>query len=190
MDKADLRTQVASWLNRTDLTDAQLDLFITAAETDIRNDLYVRENEQATSGTVTANTFTAPADFLFARFVTVDDHVLEYLPPDQFAQREDAEWTGGFYTIRGTLFKVLGGTDYVLTYSAGIPSLVDDSDENWVLTTAPDLYIWACCKYGSVFLRDPAGAQGYGELYRSAALRLNALETKARFGGPMMVRLG
>lgn len=188
MDKAELRTNIASWLNRTDLTDAQIDLFITAAEADIRNDVNIRESEAVTTGTVTSNSFSAPTGFLFARLVVVDDHVLEYVPPDRFAQLQDSEWSGGFYTIRGSTFLVLGGTNYSLTYTGSISSLVDADDENWLLTNAPDVYLFAGCKYGSVFLRDPEGATGYGELYRSAVLRLNSRENQGRFAGPMMVR--
>lgn len=181
--------QIASWLNRSDLTDAQIDLFITAAEADIRNDLTVRESEQAVTGVVVSGEFSAPADYLFARVVTVDDHVLEYVAPDRFASLQDAENTGRFYTIRGTTFRVLTGDAYSLTYMGGIAALVSDADVNWVLTNAPDVYLWAGCKYGSVFLRDPEAASGYGQLYQSAALRLNNLETRARFGGPMVVRV-
>lgn len=188
MDKSELRTAIASWLNRTDLTDAQIDLFITASETDIRNDLTVRESEQVATGAVVSNAFSAPADYLFTRFLTVDGRVLEYLPPDQFAQRVDAQWTAGFYTIEGTTVRVLGGAAYSLTYMAQITPLAGDGDTNWLLTNAPDIYIWAGCKYGSVFLRDPEAASGYAQLYQSSTLRLNNLETKARFGGPMMVR--
>jgi hypothetical protein len=188
--KSELRTQIASWLNRTDLTSAQIDLFITAAESDIRNDLTVRESEQVATGSVVANEFAAPSDFLFTRMLSVDGHVVEYLSPDKFAQFVDMDWNAGHYTISGSTFKVLGGSAYSLTYMAQIDVLSADGSQNWVLTNAPDVYLWAACKYGSVFLRDPEAATGYGQLYQSAALRLNNLETKARFGGPMMVRLG
>lgn len=190
MDKATLRTNIASWLNRTDLTDAQIDLFITAAEADIRNDVTTRDSEAVVTGTVVSESFSAPSGFLFARVVSVDGYVLDYVSPDRFAQLDKAEWTSGHYTIQGSTFKVLGGTDYSLTYMGTIAALSADSDENWLTTNAPDVYLWAGCKYGSVFLRDPEAAAGYGELYRSAVTRLNALETKARFGGPMAVRVG
>ncbi len=190
MNKADLRTQIESWLNRNDLTDAQIDLFITACESDIRNDLKVRDSEAVATGTVSSNTFSAPSGLLQVRFLTVDGNVLDYVSPDRFAALQDAESTGAYYTIRGTTFLVLTGTDYSLTYFGTVSSLSSDSSENWVLTNAPDVYLWGSCKYGSVFLRDPEGAQGYGELYRSAVTRLNALENKARYGGPMAVRVG
>lgn len=190
MTKSDLRTQVSSWLNRTDLTDAQIDLFITATEADIRNDVTVRDSEAVATGTVSSGSFSAPTGFLYARHLEIDGSVVEYVSPDRFAQLQDSEYTSGYYTIRGSTFLVLGGTDYSLTYFGTISALSADASENWVLTNAPDVYLWGACKYGSVFLRDPEAAQGYGELYRSAVLRLNALEVKARYGGPMMVRVG
>ena len=114
---SDLRTQIASWVNRTDLTTAQLSLFVGTAEADIRNDVETRQGELSTTGTVSGGAITAPTGFLYARVLTVDDHVLNYLPPSAYQDKVDQEYTTGYYTIEGSVIKVIGGTSYDLTYS-------------------------------------------------------------------------
>jgi hypothetical protein len=186
---SDLKTQIASWVNRTDLTDAQLALFIGAAESDIRNDVRVRDSEQSATGSVSSGTFAAPSDFLYARVVTVDDHVLNYLAPSYYLEKVDEEYTEGYYTIEGDTFKVLGGSTYVLKYVAQIAALSSTNTSNWILANAPNVYLWAACKYASVFLRDPEGATGFNAMYRDAVLQLNKTETRALTGDNLVIRV-
>jgi hypothetical protein len=185
---SELRTQVASWVNRTDLTTAQLNQFVSAAESDIRNDVEVREGQITVSGSISSGTFSAPTGFLYARVVTVDDHVLNYLAPSAYMQKVDEEYTTGYYTIENETFKVLGGVSYELTYYGTLSALAADADTNWLLENAPNVYLWAACKYASVFLRDTEGAAGFHSLYREAVNRLNAMEMRAKFGGDLVVR--
>jgi len=185
---SDLKTQIASWVNRTDLTDAQLALFVGAAESDIRNDVEVRESEQSTTGAIASGTFSAPADFLYARVVTVDDHVLDYLAPSYYAQKVDDEYTSGYYTIENETFKVLGGSAYELSYVAKVADLSSTNTSNWILANAPNVYLWAGCKYASVFLRDAEGATGFNAMYRDAVMQLNKKEVRARTGDNLVVR--
>ena len=185
---SDLKTQIASWVNRTDLTDAQLALFIGAAESDIRNDVEVRDSDSSTTGSIAAGTFAAPSDFLYARMVTVDDHVLDYLPPSGYQQKVDDEYTSGYYTIKDSAFHVLGGTTYVLEYVAKIADLSSTNTSNWILANSPNLYLWGACKYASVFLRDSEGASGFNALYRDAVLQLNKVEKRYRTGDNLVIR--
>lgn len=183
-----LRTEVASWLNRTDLTTDQLKQFVSAAESDIRNDVECREGELTVSGSVSAGQISCPSNFLYVRSLTVGDHVLNFVPTTLFAQRIDEGYTSGYYTIAGSTIKVLGSGSYSLIYVGTLESLYDDSDTNFILANAPNVYLWAACKYGCVFLRDIEGATGFDAMYRAAAQRLNSMETRARFGGDMVVR--
>ena len=184
-----LRTEIASWLNRTDLTTAQLSMFVTMAESSFRNDLTVRESEQTATGTLVTDGFTAPTGYLYTRELVVDDNPLRWLPPEMYQMKVNNS-TAGYYTNVGDDFSIIDGTgsDYVLTYVAGITALSADGDSNWLLANAPDVYLWAGCKYGSVFLRDPQGSAGYDALYKEAARTLNNTEMKAKFSGPLVVR--
>ena len=183
-----LRTQVASWVNRTDLTTAQLSLFVGSAESDIRNDLEYTQGDTVATGTVSSNTITVPSDFLSIRTLTVDDYVLDYVTPTIFAQKSHDGFVSGYYTIRGETIRVLGGTSYTLEYHGEITALSADSDSNWLLATAPNVYLFGACKYASVFLRDAEGAAGYGTLYRSAIDSLNRSQARARHGSNLMIR--
>jgi hypothetical protein len=185
---SELRTQVAGWVNRTDLTTAQLSQFVAAAESDIRNDVEVRDGEQSATGVVTNGSFNAPAGYLYAKVVTVDDHNLDYLAPSAYRQKVDEEYTTGYYTIVDETFKVLSGSTYELRYYGAIAQLAADGSTNWILENAPNVYLWAACKYASVFLRDTEGAAGFHALYREAVNRLNQMENRAKLGGDLVVR--
>ena len=189
---ADLKTAIASWLNRSDLSAVPLGQFVLAVETDLRNEVETREYEQLATGTMVADGFTAPLDYIRTRTLVVADHVYSYLPPETYAQKVDNDSTGRWYTINGADFSVLGGTgeDYELLYYAQLAPLTVDADSNWILENAPDVYLWGACKYGSVFLKDMDGMNSYGVMYEQAKAKLNRTETKARYGSPLQVRLG
>ena len=65
-DQVTLRTGVADWLNRTDLTDTQIDQFIEIAEARLYEDLRVPTLEvtEAFSVAVTNSSITIPAGFI------------------------------------------------------------------------------------------------------------------------------
>lgn len=185
---AALRTEIANWLNRTNLVTADLSQFVTLAEVDIRNEIEVREKELTATGTMVADGFTPPSGYLHVRELIVNDIPSRYLPPEMF-QVKVVSNTPGYYTTAGNLIKVSegNGSTYDLRYVGGITALSADGDSNWVLANAPNIYLWAGLKYGSVFLRDPQAASGYDALFKEAAATLNTTERKAKYSGPMVV---
>lgn len=188
---SELKTEIASWLNRTTLTDDQLSTFIALAEDDIRNDLWCRDSDQRTTGTLTADGFDAPAGYLSTRLLVVDGKPVKYLAPEAYAAKvQGNDTTTKFYTVNGDEFSVLGGTgtDIELLYRATIVSLSDTNTSNWVLVNASNIYLFGGCKYGSIFLRDAAAAGGYKGLYDEAMAKLNKLERESRWSGPLVVR--
>lgn len=192
----ELRTQIASWLNRTDLTTAQISLFVSAVESDIRNDLQSRASWVRVTGTLSDDGFTAPDGFISVRTLLIGDQFATYVDPETYAAKVAGNWTPGggatYYTINGDDFSVIGGdgSSYEMLYESEITNLSADGDTNWVLENAAELYLWGSLKYGSVFLQNPQAAAGYDTLYQQALQKLNRKEKAAQLGSGMAVRPG
>jgi len=187
-----LKTASASWTNKTNLSSSLAD-FVTLAESEIRRDVETLQQDLRTTGTLTGETLSFPGRTIEVRSLTVEDQPLEYLTPEAYQRKTDQEYTEqGYYTLIGRTIYVLNGAsgdDYVLLYTEHFTGFSDDSDTNWLLTNAPDVYLWASCKQAAIFLKDVAAATGYDTLYKNAVASLNAQERRAKFsGGPLIVR--
>ena len=64
---AELKTGIANWLNRTDLTDEISDDFIKLTEADFNAKLRIRAMEQIDSITIDSETETVPTGFIGVR---------------------------------------------------------------------------------------------------------------------------
>lgn len=182
---AELRTAVAGWLNRTDLT-ATIPDFVLLAEADIRNDVRVRAMEQLTSGTLTGETLSAPERFLDARRFIVSGAKREYRTPEQYADIGRAGASLSVFTHIGQSLYVLNGNDgddYTLLYNQSFAALDSDDDTNWLLTNAPDVYLWGACKYGAMWLKDKEQEMTFEGRYSAAVARVNAREAVAKSSG-------
>lgn len=185
MNFAELRSAIASHVNRN-FTDAQLALFVSLAEDEMRNDVRVRVQINNATGTTVDNYIPAPLDLMEVRSLTMGDTLMQYTEPGQFTDLVDAQ-RRGYYTILGDYIYVTEpvGTDYELVYWASFPRLTADSDTNWMLTNAANVYLFAGCKQASVFMKDTEAASGYEALYRQAVSSLNSRESAAMLGGQM-----
>lgn len=190
---ATLKTDVAGWLNRTNLT-SKLGDFVQIAESNIRRDLEVRTQELIATGSLTGETLAFPTRYSELRRLKVGDRLCRYLTPEHYALKDfqNAGAPARWYTIIGESFYILDGaaTDtYELVYSQWFASLSADGDTNWVLTNAPDVYLWGSCFAGAVYLKDVNAAAGYKGLYDAAVKALKDKEKAAKWAGvPMMIR--
>jgi hypothetical protein len=183
-----LKTSIASFYNRTDLTDAIPD-FVVLAESLIRKKVEARSMETTTTGTLTGETLEHPTDMLTARSLTVGGVPLKYVTPEQYDHLQINTVTGGKYTSIGDDFYILGGAsgdEYVLTYDGVMTPLSDDADTNFVLTNAPEVYLWSSLHYAAIYMKDMNGAMGYMAAFEAAASLFNTQEKKAKTGGGRM----
>lgn len=164
MTYATLKSDVAVWARRSDLTSA-IPSFVALAESEIYKThaipLRVREMEEEASLTVTGLTADLPADYLEARYIKLDDAdktTLLYMPPAQWNQYKE-----GFFTVVGTEVRLPNGVTSNLTlgYIAKPAALTNNTDTNAVLETYYGIYLSATMKYASVYVKDVASAQIY-----------------------------
>ena len=183
-----LKTAVADWLNRTDLTTAIVDC-VTLAETDIRKDVRCQAMESLASGTMTGETLAFPTRFLEARRLTLAGSNQEYAVPALYQQYDDNGSVQPVYTIIGQNFYVLNaanGDAYSLLYWASFAALSADSDTNWILTNEPAIYLFAALKWAAIYIENNAAAMKYEAQYQGAVGRLMMREKQASVSGSQL----
>lgn len=184
MNHGQLKSNIAAWLHREDLS-VVIATFIVLAEADIRRTVRVRAMETRDTGTTTG-TITLGDDFLEVRQFIVDDVPLLYSPPQEWHVYND---DGGLYryTIIGdTLYSAAGS--YQLDYWAAFDALSADGDTNWLLTNAPDVYLFAALKQAAIYTRDDAMAQQMAGEYMASVRHVMNLETASRIGSVLQMR--
>ena len=75
---AELKTGIANWLNRTDLTDEISDDFIKLTEADFNAKLRIRAMEQIDTITIDSETETVPTGFISVRSFYILSNSVKY----------------------------------------------------------------------------------------------------------------
>lgn len=177
-----LKDKIAKWLNRTDLG-AQIPDFINMAESEISADKRLRSTFQVDTetGYITGGVVPFPTDLLEFQALYFNDEPLIQVSNHEFwrTRRRDV------FTRLGEMCHIAGKPDgsYELVYVKRLPGLVMDSDSNWMLREHFDIYLYKCCEIGSIWLRDPEGAQGYRAKFEEAANKIGNSISWHKWGG-------
>jgi hypothetical protein len=182
---AGLKASVADWLNRADLTAAVPD-FITLAEGQMNRRLRVRRMVGVATATISAAYETLPGDFAGALALTLSDgRQLDFLTPDALAQKRFLRQPGAaepsHYSVVGTQLQFYPDPDQdytaLLTYYRMLPPLAA-AGANWLLTCAPDAYLYGALTQASPYLKDDARIPVWGELFTAALSDLEAADRR------------
>ena len=183
MDYAALKTKIADWSARSDIS-ASIPDFISFA-TDMFNygqgndmkPLRMRDMIAVTSLTPTNGTVTLPSDYLqYERVVEAASirRELKYITPNFSDQQYPVRQAGSAatFTIVGnslTAFPITSN-NIELTYWQKIPDLSDSVTTNWLLADWPSLYLHAALMQVGLYTKDDA------LFNRSAALVKNMMD--------------
>ncbi len=178
MNYGQLKTNVASWTNRNDLT-ALMDTFVLLAEDKIFNgaeDLGVRPlHVQAMLTTVSPFSNPLPANLTDIERVSwfVSGTVkksLDFVPLRDIGEYEGEAGSPQYYSVRGNtlVYGPTFGNDVELIYYARPAAMVLDADQNFLLAAAPTVYLYGCLLEAAGYLQDEAGVARYGAAFRNA----------------------
>lgn len=189
----DLKTSVASWLNRDDLTSVIPD-FISLAEAGINRDLRHYKMIERADATLDSRYVQMPTDWMeTVRFSITSGNTyrLELVSRDdmlEYRQKTaDASGRPRFYANIGDTIEVFPtpDADYTmqLQYYAKTPALSDSNASNWLLLAAPDVYLYGTLIQSAPYLQDDARTQTWAALYAAALQSLQKASDDTRFAG-------
>lgn len=180
----DLKASLASWLMRDDLT-AQIPDFIALCESRNNRRLRTREMESTQTLTVSGGIYTLPTDYIEARRVLSNVDPVSALDPISLDLASKYRTAGYplFYTTKGSALSVYPSNtaSVELTYWAAIPAL-SSSSTNWLLTKAPEIYLWGSLLQSAPFLEDDNRVVTWGNLYEAGVTELMKADQRAVYG--------
>lgn len=162
---ADLKTQIANWLGRSDLTDNIPD-FIRLFEAVASRKLRVLGTETTSTLTPTSGSVALPSGFLSMRRLTWagDTQVeLEYVTPPYLraAYPDNPSATPRIYTIEAgnILVRPIDDTSLSAVYTAKTAAV--ESTLNWLYTNHFDIYLFGSLAEAHGFTESPELLMGW-----------------------------
>lgn len=187
---SELQTAIISWSHRSDLASIIPD-FIVFAEAKFQRYLRTRQMETASTLTPASGIATLPTDFLELRRIYINTSTpteLEYIPPEQFYLKFPVTAGGSkYFTIEGDsiLLADRGSTTVKILYYAKIPDLATNST-NWLLTLAPDLYLYASMVELSDYIKNDSEVAKWNAKAQEAANSVTESDKRGKFSGSAM----
>ncbi len=190
---SDLKTTVANYLGRSDLT-AQIPTFISLAEIRLARQLRLRQMLKTVSSTTSSGDGTVglPSDFLSVRDFYVDvspRQPLSYLSPSAFTRDARPHESGKpiFYTQRGLEFELAPQPDttyvVVMLYYAKPTALSDTNTSNVFMANCPDALLYAALLEAEPYIMNDARLATWTQLYSSAITSLAESDNSSEYAG-------
>lgn len=189
----DLKSAIADWLNRQDLT-ARIPDFIALAEADLNRTLRVRDMLARATASLTGQYTALPTGFLKMEYVQLDiakDRGLIMRTPEQMRIERLR-----MYSVSGEprVFAIVGDslelaptpdTTYAgeMGYYAKTAALSDGSPTNWLMTKHPDAYLYGSLVHSAPYLKDDERLSGWVAAYDRIMERIRMEDEAARISG-------
>ncbi len=193
---ATLQSTIAEYLNRQDLTD-QIPTFIQFCEADLNTVLRTRDMIKRATTTSNDEYVALPDDFIEGvnvqivdgasplRFVTLDE-------ADRIKKRQTYTDVAFYSLMNGAIELVPapgGNVEIEMVYYSKVPALSNVVTTNWLLTRAPDVYLYGSLVHAAPFLMDDQRVATFGSFYTSRVAALNDDTQKAlHSGSPLIAR--
>jgi len=189
----ELKTAVANWLDRDDLT-ARIPEFIALAEARYNRLLRIRamESKQTASTVAGQQNLALPPRYIQMRNVqmnTTPVTPMQYVTPEIFDRLYGGSVTGTpkFYSIIANELQLGPTPDTVQTiemlFYQKFEALSSDGDTNWVLTNAPDVYLYGALMEAEPFIMNDARLPLWATGFQTAISDIQEQDNKDRHSG-------
>jgi len=198
---SELKTSIANFLNRSDLSTEIQDDFIKLVEADFNSKLRIRKMVTQATITINSETEALPTGFLQVRDFYIlsgsTKYPLRYMTPPQMDQVKGTSQTGipQTYTILGDTFRFMPKPDSSYTgyinYYKTFDALSDSNTTNFILTNHPAIYLYGSLFHAANFLGgiNPQQIQSWQGMYATALERLEQNDREDQFSGsPLQIR--
>lgn len=193
---ATLQSTIADYLNRADLT-SQIQTFIQFAEADLNTRLRDRSMIIRSQATSNQEYVQLPADWLEA----INLQIIGGMSPLRYITLDESDIVNttrvltspGFYSLMNGAIELVPppahDVEIEMVYYGKIPSLSDAVTTNWLLTKAPDVYLYGALTHAAPFLMDDARIQTFGQIYLARVQSLQDESQKSlHSGSPLIAR--
>ena len=188
---SELRSSIADWLNRGDLT-AVIPDFISLAEAQMERKLPTQKMVKRANATIDTPFSAIPADLLSVKSLvltsTAPVQPLVFLTEDELDAKKYVYRTTGkplYFALVGNQIEVLPAPDtgYTaeVTYVATLPKLSDSNTSNWVLARHPDVYLYGSLLQAAPYLRDDERVGLWSSQYQAAMEDMLVQNERAAF---------
>lgn len=191
-----LQSTIADYLNRADLT-AQIPTFIQLAEADFNTRLRTREMIVRAEAQSSNEYVQLPADWLEA----INLHIVDGAQPLRFVTLDEADYINkqqiftnvAAYSLMNGAIELIpapgANIDIEMIYYGKITPLSSEVATNWLLTKAPDVYLYGSLLHAQPFLMDDQRMPVFAALYNSRVEALNEESMKSTHSGsPLIAR--
>lgn len=201
MNYGELKTLLASYLHRDDLTD-QIPTFITLAQSRMNHDVDLTSLQSKDCVFVVKGQVEAdlPTDFLEMLSLRIPfNGGFRLLQQKSLAQNSQVYETASgatgsplYYARYGNSIELSptpdASTTLEIVYKQRLAALVNDTDTDELLTNHLNIYIYGAMLEASPFLMDDKRAQVWGGLYENEVKRINDFAEDAEWSGsPMQI---
>ena len=199
MTYSELKTNIASFLNRSDLTD-QLDIFIDQAEAEINRRVRTKDMVKRANAVLEQQYLTLPSDWQEAINVEITSNdfspVFQQSIESLDVYRKSVDNSSGqpiyFAIVDDTLeFAPTPDQNYdiQLTYYAKPTPLSDSNTSNFISNDHPDVYLYGALKHASIFLMEDDRVNLFNDLFEKALEEIRMEDYRSQYAkGSLMQR--
>ena len=192
MTYAELKTQIANYLNRSDLTNV-LDDFIKHTEAEVNRKLRHKDMMKRVTAVADTQYVQLPGDWLGAVNIdiqntnpTVNLKQISLESMDDYrTANDDPSGQPRYFAVDGDTLELAPtpNKEYTLqmVYYAELPSLNSTNTENFLSRTAPDVYLYGALKHASIYLMEDQRIPLFVQYFEKAMEELRMQQAKAEY---------